>query len=812
MVCDECSAPVPDDARWCGRCGAGVGVAEPTPTPQADGPEPGPRHRHALLGAAVVLAVVAVVTLLRPGPVPTGTLGHLDVPPGLVADGALRPGTLTIAWEHDPAGADGPAPSVLVQVDDPTLLGDGLLRVDQLVVDLASGSTVGALPVDRQVTSVGDGRVTLLVDGERVTHDVRTGRVVDRVPLAGVTDRPPFVVSATPDGTLVAVASGTGGAGTVLVAPDGAVRPAIPPAVIEQLLGTAASRADAAWEATPVGPVFVVEVFPLDDGTSGLPPRHVVDAASGELLGEIPGGSAPSLLVPVGGGVATVLDGQVLWAIGPDGGESRLELGVGDGPGDLVLLGAVDGRLVVARRGGDGTWTLLHVPAPPWDAGADTPTTIGTVDPRPRGQRSAPWTTSPPGILEVNDATVTDELVVVIDDDGAAIVARDLTGAERWRRPASEGALLGSAGDLVLVTEPSAVGTRATLLDGDGAQVWRDVTGGPRFAADTRLVHGDVVHTDATFPLRAATGEPVTERDGDGPGLGATPLAVVDDPDGIGSGVLTTRRTGGAEGTEIIAVGDDPVLELTSGELGSDLLVGVADGVLLVRETRVASMDRVGFASLTDTSVLVRPDGTRIEVDGTFSTEVHLGRAELARVAAVMRDDGTALLDPTTGEPRFVLAGRVSLTDAGNDRLVAAQRSGWWVVDAADGSTVGERRDVLVQALVVGDGLVATAGLDGSLVVVDTDDGRTAWQRPRSVLGPSAMVFTGDHLLVGTRDGRVIEHDGTGAVVRTTAVGDGPVGSIAVADGTLVVGVDDTIRGFRLDGDGLTSRDEVVVP
>lgn len=201
-----------------------------------------------------------------------------------------------------------------------------------------------------------------------------------------------------------------------------------------------------------------------------------------------------------------------------------------------------------------------------------------------------------------------------------------------------------------------------------------------------------------------------------------------------------------------------------------------------------------------------------MEVDGTLSARFGHRAAEVRATALASRDDETALLDPATGEPRFVLPEQVTLADAGNDRLVAQQRSGWWVVDAADGTAVGERREELVQLLVVGDGLVAVAGVDGTLEVVRTADGQTAWLQQDATLAPPVVVFTGDHLLVGTRDGRVVEHDKTGEVVRTTEVGSGPVTSIASAAGTLVVGIDDVLRGFRADGDGLTSRDEVTVP
>ena len=771
--------------------------------------------RRGVVVALVTVAVVAVVAVVAGdvlSPSPRGTLGHLGVPTGLVADGPLPSGELELAWEHDPVRGGGFDPSAFVTAEDPTVLGDALVGIGGIVVDTSTGETIGGLPTTPGLVAVGDGEAAILMDGERVTYDVRTGAVVDRVMLRDARSTLRFAYASLPDGTLLAQAAGRGASElSVLVAPDGTVRPAIPPAVVEGITGGSAD-AGYAWQTTRVGPVFVLEVFPTVGPVLEAPAAHLVDVATGELLGQLPepsGFVAP--LVATEQAVVTV-GGEVLWSMGLDGRVSQLDLRTGEEFATLSLLGVIDDQLVVARPGGGGDWELLAVPGPPWATASVPVTSIGTVDPRPRGQRSSPAMPSPPGIVEVSDATVTDDLVVAVDDDGAAIVARDLTGAERWRRPVTDDAMVSSVDDLVLLTEPSPAGTTSTLLDAQGAEVWSDVTGASRFSVGARVVDGDVVYTDASFPLDAVSGELVTDRGPRAPQPGETAIAVIDDPDGVGSGVLASRRVGGADGSEVVTIGDDVVIELASGNDGNDLLVGIAESVLLLREFRATPEDDVaGFTSFTSTSVLVQPDGDRIEVEGAFANGLFADPG-LASIAVVRRDDGTALLDPGTGRPRFVVAELVAMVEAGDGRLVAQRAAGWRVLDATDGATVGEPRDELARLVTVGDGLVATAGVDGSLAVVRTSDGATAWQRDAATIAPTAMVLTGSHLLVGTRDGRVVEHDATGQVVRATQVGDGPVTSIAAATGTLVVGVDDVLRGFRTDGDGLTSRDEVRVP
>ena len=261
-----------------------------------------------------------------------------------------------------------------------------------------------------------------------------------------------------------------------------------------------------------------------------------------------------------------------------------------------------------------------------------------------------------------------------------------------------------------------------------------------------------------------------------------------------------------------MTIGDDVVAEFANGELRSDLLAGIVDGVVLVLGRRVPSGDRAGVARMTETSVLVQPDGTRLEVDGTFVISYGFRSPEVVGLAVTNREDGTALLDPTTGQPplRPARAGRPDPSGRGTTRRPAAVR----LVGPRrrDGSTVGELRKEFVHRLAIGDGLVGVAGVDGNLGVVRTADGQEVWRRDAAIIAPTALAFTGDHLLVGTRDGRVIEHDSAGSVARIIDVGNGPVTSIAAAAGTLVVGVDDVIRGYRTDGDGLTSRDQVTVP
>ena len=113
---------------------------------------------------------------------------------------------------------------------------------------------------------------------------------------------------------------------------------------------------------------------------------------------------------------------------------------------------------------------------------------------------------------------------------------------------------------------------------------------------------------------------------------------------------------------------------------------------------------------------------------------------------------------------------------------------------------------VLAGVHVLGDVVVLRAA-DGTVVAHGLVDGRVRWRVDDLPGAVSSTAVVGDHLLLGTADGQVVEVDADGAAVRRVAVGQGAVTGIGLVDGTLVVGVDGVLRGFRTDGTGTGAGD-----
>ncbi|MFP5308656.1 MAG: hypothetical protein ACLGIR_03645 [Actinomycetes bacterium] len=317
-ACPACAVEAPDDARWCGRCGAALPApavgssppraagrgrpdpapALPTPVPDAadaadaaaasaprheDAPERHPRRRWIRAGALglAVAAVVAVVTRPVPAPAPWPDLPFTE-------------GTPTA-----PAVAHAGGVTVLAEPDQGVTLVAG-----------PDGTTTTLPPVAGAPNVTADGTVEVLADGAlvRLSPD---GRVLDRVPLTG------------PGGAAVDLPR-AGAVGLVPVAPSGLLA-----GVVGDRLVVLERDGQVRWGCpVPVGSTL----HPVAVGST-----PIALGPDGEVVGCTPG------LVVTWEDVTGAV--EVLWSGVPDEGPRLLTLVDGEArlyaPAPLALLGAV---------------------------------------------------------------------------------------------------------------------------------------------------------------------------------------------------------------------------------------------------------------------------------------------------------------------------------------------------------------------------------------------------------------------------------------------------------------------------------------
>lgn len=733
-------------------------------------------RRWAAVAAGVAVLATAVV-VARPDQPTLGTWGRADLPPDLVADRPLPAVDLALAWEHadDRVVADVVGPDLVSS----TVLAEaaGVVAIGPLLVDVDEGRVVGRRPFG---LSVGDGRV-LLGDGATLeTWDVTSGDLVDRTDVTGLLPGESlstrFVFD---DGDVLAtVCCDAGRVRHVRVDADGEAAPlrfldrAHPLGVHGERLVAVDRDGALVWVDADTGRQVSDPVAGRDDGGPLVDVGdHVVRAVGGRLV-------AVDTTGTVDGAVPALADGSLA---------------------DLAVLGRVEDRLVVAGTVDRGTSRrqVVAVPLPPWSRTVVDATPVTSVRPPSPGIDGALLLPgAPPGIRRPGDAAVAGDVVVVHDVAEGRLRAVDLAGVERWTAPVPGTVAVAGVLDHVVVATRSERGSTTSLLSvADGAERWSGVLSSSAAVEPVVAVHDGSFVLASGRTLDARTGE-VTADPAPFPGR---PLGVVAVPETAGTAVLRVLPAGGRD---LVRYGDREV-ELPHGDDGT-----VPEVRGLAGDTVIASRPVIDGDTVRGVLDLVAPGGSTTVADIDGMAVVRWGR--IVDEPVVRRAGAAVLLDPDTGEDVVVVPDASGLDRAGDDRLVALGQLDWWVVDATDGDRVGGSVDLPLGQPVIGDGLVASTAIDGTISVVATDDGSLRW-RGDGPPAPSTVAFVGDHLLVGTHDGRVLELDEGGVAVRSIEVGEGEVGALAWADGTLLVIVDGVHRGFRADGTGI-APDAVDVP
>lgn len=851
--CHECDRSVGGRAAWCGSCGARLAEGRvPSDAPTRDGRSD--RHRQARTGpttgqaveqrppastadtdpaalahdhdhdqstqptsgadrpafraaAGVLLIVTALALVLVVAgdqATPQGTAGRVDLPNGLIADAPLPTDRLTLAWAWRPDEQDvvtGSFPPQVTVVD----ADDGLVAIDGLLLDSRAERVVGRLPWN--AVAVGD-RVVVADDAGVATWDPRAGEARDEIPLDGVGDLDNARVVGGLDGDRLVVETYPRTAATdgrrsprgLVLAPDGSTTP-IADQVGRELVATLGGR-------------FVLTIADESDGDGVF---AVVDPDDGRLIGELGSLRDGTSVVELDGTVVRG-EGETLHTLLPDGRTQQRQVA---GLDDIAPLGVVGDRLVVGGRSASGDGHLVaHLPRPPWD-GRDDVEVLARLPDAARPREVDPYTRGHTGIWRPGDAAVVGDLIVLHDTDGGVVRALDLAGRTVWSAPVEDGVTITGVGDEVVLATPRNAGTPwedgrllEVLAAADGTPRWSTTTAPP-----TRLGRtGFVVSADGT-QIAPASGDParvtLDARFGTVVDVGPErPVATV-----TIDGEVVEVQTEPTSATTLHAVVGDRTVEVATFEGSHAELIGIAGSSMLVThypheyedgerpmfrlELVPLDGDPAGITTVTD-------DQERLLVQTPDVPSSGIGR--MTSIAAVQGDDGLQVLDPATGEPRFAIDGAFAVIPVADDRLVALDRRGWWLVDGADGTPIGEPREVPFDGVTAGDGMVASVRYDGVVEVVDADDGGMVWRTADEPVMPSAMAFAGDHLLVATRDGRLRQHDPEGRVVAELDFDGAIATAVAWANGTLVVEVDGEIRGYRTDGRGVPELGEVEVP
>lgn len=873
-VCPQCAAEADRRAVWCGWCGAWLAAAARAetaqrttapaddPTARVEGGAPdgsvaggGPGR---LMRVAAVVGVLGVVTALvvvaRPAPVAESLVGRLDVGSGPTATLPPPPG-LAVAWRQ-PAGTPtedawfgGGNGQVAVR--------GGRVAIGGLVLDRASGEVLADLragPLWGNWDLQGEA-ATLRGDALEVT-DVLTGEVLSRTPVdaslagEGAPYLEPYAL-ARGHGTSLFSGWGPappdpddpyGGPRWVLVGDDGAA------------VASGTGSAHAWGWARHRSSTHALITLPPEDGPAEPGPEEwsVIELATGrEVLRVTPRGDSwqpprvigTHALVALARGQPGAGGADLVWDVSlHDLAAERVtwqgELASVESPALHAVTS--EGRAVVARRvgsslqvdllDGEGVHTVTSVPAPGMGVWSDGPSTAELVG-------------------------ATSEVVVALDETREALVATGVDGTRRWRRslpplPDEAWIRLDVVEDLVGLTVDVGDGPRLYLLDlEDGGLLHQVTPGHPRYrdVAEPRVA--------ATIDGLVAVGTGVDTPWEPPPTLAAMDWLDVRD----GRQQALDEVVGGwMRGLDVPTdmLDDDGTLD-TSGFLRATL-----SGTVLDQDGRVSP-------------VVVWPeDGGRLELlagrQGLTWVELPAGAAapydaEGHDVVAVADDTLVLRGSDREGLPSTLLVDRVSGTSAvlssirplgvaadvvlgqdeggnGTTALVAhdltGQRVRWripWAWDdslAADDQQVVLRQGTVLTAHRPGDGTVLwrtelgrlvtgpvvltedTALLDtpyGEVLAIDRADGSLRW-RQRVGAPVTALAAAGDHTLVGTRDGTVVQLDAGGVQVQRVTVGSTPVTGVASVGPTVVATVGLEVVGLRPDGTGLTVQDEVGIP
>jgi len=738
---------------------------------------PGPAR--VVLVALLVLVVGAGVLLGGAEPAVEPLLGRLDAPAGAMASAPPPAQELRQAWEVDASrpGQAFASPGGRTVAPGLALLDDGG------VLDVATGRVVAGLPGD---AGVGAGRAALLGADEVVVLDALDGRVLERIALPDELHGGNHAVATHVLDTAVTLSLPARGGGpgrdVVLLGSDGRVRAELADAEVVDVTGDR----------------FVL----VARGASGLRGQRawrLLDATDGRTLLDLDDDPAgPPVLL---GERVVVATGDGVVAVDPvGGGVEELDL-----PRSSVLLGAIDDGLVIAVGASAGPlWAvavtneegrIIGVVADLSATSADqvrrraVVTGEVVVVARERSVRATEVRTGVDRSFTVDGVVELVEVAgyaVVVGEDGGVPVVEGLAattvldptdGTIRWRRPVDGPVLvprLVLGGELVL-THPGALGPD----DGIGPVVRLD----PR-----------------TGEVRSRAPATSGQLGGAGPVVRGTAL--------VDGRVVRVAHGRAAGGDTLVRIGDDPVRRVTATQDAPGALAGVVDGQLVLQ--RLRSVD--GRDELLGLDLVPLAGGDVLRPDLEDAGRV----VALGEGLVLLVDDAGVLtaLDVASGEVRWqvddapgtvgpVTAGRVVRVDAGTVHLH----------DAADGALVATLgADAVVSANLAAGGLLVGLTVDGRLAAHRLADGAPAWDVDVDAAGASVLVAAGDHVLVGTRDGRVVEVDADGRVVRDLVAGVGTVRGLALVDDTLAVLVDGVLRGFRTDGSGLAESDLVEVP
>lgn len=757
----------------------------------------------------VLVATAAVVA--RPAPSVEPLLSRADLRPDLVADGPPVPGDLALAWEHGitrgavvPSFWSGPAD-----------LGSGVAQVGPAsAVDTATGDLVGVLPG----LTAPDGTRLVQAGDAMLEVDPRSGEVLRRRSLPLVDGGVPVVLEALDGAVLAGVLprDDREGFSTLVVLDDRLeevlrLSPAAPWRVLARRWLVVPDRLLAPTRPGS-GPVLGPD-DELDD------PHLVVDARDGREVARLPVRPDGAAAL-VGERLVMELEGSLVDVLAR-GGPRDLERG------EVDVVGPLGDRVVVSLRPEDGTIAL----------GLLDPDDPGEVELLGRVRRDALPDLRGGGPSAV--ALRGDDLVTVREGE---LTAYDVEGDVRWRAtvPGAELAVLVDGhvvvGDDPRLFSPGEPGASVVVLRlADGQRV---VTVPPPRRAVAPVVAAD----GAVLVGLASVGADPGPRDEFAPWLDAVTGDAVDPlPGGGGQGarmplVGMVRRDGRS-----VAVrwSDDPDRPQGALRVGDDEPVGVAAPVegrrwwrasgVVGEHVLAATLGPDGAAAATPGLALVLLDGGAVvQVDlpeGAWSAAVDGGTAVLfARDRVALLEAPPAGVDAVT--PLWVVDSAVPLpsrsvleraTDVDvavtDDAVVLANADRVEVRERADGrlrhAFGGDR--VLAGVHVLGDVVVLRAA-NGTAVAHGLDDGRVRWRADGLPGAVSSTAVVGDHLLLGTADGQVVEVDADGAELRRVEVGQGAVTGIGLVDVTLVVGVDGVLRGFRTDGTGAGGGDGVEVP
>jgi outer membrane protein assembly factor BamB len=216
------------------------------------------------------------------------------------------------------------------------------------------------------------------------------------------------------------------------------------------------------------------------------------------------------------------------------------------------------------------------------------------------------------------------------------------------------------------------------------------------------------------------------------------------------------------------------------------------------------------------TIVLDRTTGTTTTIEGLRGVAL-LDDLLLAETT----DESKAALiavDPATGEERWraepharnpdedvLLVDEELVIDMGLARVTAmsTQNGTQRWTHASDTQLKGDA--------LLGPRHVTVATTNGQLVALDRRDGAVAW-RANIETPIASLTGAGDHVLVGTHDGLIVQLDGRGREVQRIAAGTGAVHEVAALGETVVAIIDGRVIGLRDDGTGIIREDEVEVP